>query len=120
MADGYQVDVSALTDAASAATEIATLTRPLPKELAAALDDLSGGAAGSQSAAIASSAAQHWTGTLTNHADQIQAIGDKLKQTADDYLRQEETSARTIDNIKPTTQPDQLSNGRISAVLDGL
>jgi ABC-type transporter Mla subunit MlaD len=105
MPDGFQVDPAALTRAAEAGAGIARDTRPLVKELATALDDLAGGAPGSQSASVAASAARQWTGTLSHHADQIQGVCDKLKQTADDYLGQDQAAAGTISKIKPAATP---------------
>jgi len=120
MPDGYQVDLAALTRAAEAGAEIVRDARPLVKELATALDDIAGGASGSQSASMAGSAGRQWTDALSNHVDQIQGVCDKLKQTVDDYLRQDEAAAQTISKIKPAANPEPAPAGRIGTILDGL
>ena len=114
--DGYHVNPAVLARAADAGAAIARDAGALPGELATALRELASGAPKTLSGSVAAHAG-HWADACGHQVDRVQDLGVKLKQTADDYLREDEAAALTIGTVDPvlTSGPDG-----ISAVLDGL
>jgi hypothetical protein len=119
MADGFEVDLDTLIDAARASAEIAGDAERLPDEFGIALGFIGNGASGSQSASVASAAAPGWADMLKQHFDRVQDIGERLRQTASEYLHQEQAAERALNRIEVDAANGVASDGRIAAILDG-